>query len=1145
MLAADFEQNWTPTSADSLRQRAAEVPDLGPLLLRTLIIVDLRCRLKAGQMRTPEEHLADFPEYADDSELLVELIAVALRYSSDPPDHAALRRAAARDQSRQAAARLEATRAALLDQQLANAPLHSSLTALIEIADQFHQARTAWDDEPARLGERDARLELIDAALQTDDLALADAQVEALSATGEDVEEIRQRVSRAFTLRRRSRQTRLTVSAVVVAFVLLGSMAYFFARDKQRQRLIEETQQRHEETEKNLAVELRKRAEERADVAAKAVQRGRVWTDVLPLLERAGRAGREQFHQGEALYLAGALTHLGELDPDLQDPLRLRWQEALQAALAPVHVSARRLTLGSLAYSGDGQWLAAYDVAAGAIRVWRMSNHSHHVALVQQVRDLAFLPDQPRHLVARSPDGTARLWDVETGREKPLDAATLGQLFDAPRAPLPDVGQPATAIRSAAVRPDGKEAATAGVDGTLRIWSLPDHRLLRQTEGRLYSAGAESPPISAFAHLRDAELVVTAGPDPNGVLFVHDARSLRPRAAFGTRPVSALALAPDGQRVVCADHEGSLEVWNLETRAKVATMPPQGKAHTGVTALTWTPKGDRLASIGSDGKIRLWDGVQPKPLVEWDGAGSVLLFDAQGELLISGGSDGTLRLWDVKSGKAADQLRLHVEPVTAAALSLDGRVLASGSADGLIVLWDLPRRRALARYRQLAHTVQSLAFSSDGTRLAAAQGDGSLALLDLTSGHIRARAVGHELAPAQSARLWVSFTSDDRLLTAGNDGTLRHWDFRSAAGRVLDSRRRAADRLAVAADSSEWAGLTVPDGALVRWDRRTTEELPGWSSPDDAATSLAYGRDKKLVFGTRRGRLFVMDLERNAIATEYRGPDGQRQPGAPNSPIAAVAVSPDGKLAATPWQGGVIDLWQLADGKHVRTLPGSGKQVHSLEFRPNGKQFASADVEGGLSLWDVATGTLQGTKLGGPGQIPWLCFHKSGKWLAQSGQGASVAVWDVDQRQRVQELVGHRAVPLAPDVEALQTHVAAYSPNGRLLATGGGDDTVRLWESTSGARLAVIRVGFLRQLGRSTDPTRDARPGVQALAWGPDSQTLLVGGQRFPVQVLNVEPYLAQVSPGLPVEEGTVRRVGLRRHGERLTPLEFFPLVSP
>ena len=268
-----------------------------------------------------------------------------------------------------------------------------------------------------------------------------------------------------------------------------------------------------------------------------------------------------------------------------------------------------------------------------------------------------------------------------------------------------------------------------------------------------------------------------------------------------------------------------------------------------------------------------------------------------GARAISGSFDQSAIVWAVERGVALGVLRVHEGAVNAVAALPDGRFATAGE-DGAVAIWKADDFTAPASLMKL-HTapIVALAVSPDGTALASASWDSTLALTSLAGGAPQ-RFEGH-----QGNVNGVAFSPDGRtLISAGYDASLRLWPLVGGAPRIFR--------------------LAAPLNAL------------------------AVSRTGEIAAGGADGSLFLANASGDLRATIE----------ASNSPIIALAFTPDGARIAAASPRGAVSLFDVATGKLVFTLNGPGLPVWSLAFTPDGRQLLTGGGDRVVRRWDARSG---------------------------------------------------------------------------------------------------------------------------------------------------------------------------------------------
>jgi WD40 repeat protein/tRNA A-37 threonylcarbamoyl transferase component Bud32 len=262
------------------------------------------------------------------------------------------------------------------------------------------------------------------------------------------------------------------------------------------------------------------------------------------------------------------------------DLARRRVVHVLRGHDGPIGAVALRPDGTLLATAGVDRVVRLWDVTTGA--AWRALEGHEGI-----VRSVAFSRDGGR-LASAGDDGTARIWDLALGRTVHT---------------LPGHGRSALRV---AWSPDGSLLASVDGEAVLRLWDA--------REGRLFKSFGEPDGVrftfSAVAFSPDGRWVAY-GSGVEGEIFVRDVQTGDLAwALLGSQAARDLAFSPDGRRLLSADEDGSLRLWDLALGQEVFRL----RGHAGaVRAGAFSPDGARIASAGSDRILRIWDTLRDEP----------------------------------------------------------------------------------------------------------------------------------------------------------------------------------------------------------------------------------------------------------------------------------------------------------------------------------------------------------------------------------------------------------------------------------------------------------------------------------------------------------------------------------------------------
>ncbi len=192
-----------------------------------------------------------------------------------------------------------------------------------------------------------------------------------------------------------------------------------------------------------------------------------------------------------------------------------------------------------------------------------------------------------------------------------------------------------------------------------------------------------------------------------------------------------------------------------------------------VSAIAFSPDGERIAVGNDDETLTIWDAQTGKNLLkvpQTKAAISAIAFRADGKQLLTGDWDGRLSLWDAANGQKRKTIAAHRENITSLALDPKGKRLATGSGDDTLKIWNAQTLELLLDLPQSdEYDVTSVAFSPDGKAIVSGDGENTLTLRDAATGKTQRVLRGHRGAIA-----CVAFSPDGKRIISGSwDDTLK------------------------------------------------------------------------------------------------------------------------------------------------------------------------------------------------------------------------------------------------------------------------------------------------------------------------------------------------------------------------------------
>jgi WD40 repeat protein/predicted Ser/Thr protein kinase len=513
----------------------------------------------------------------------------------------------------------------------------------------------------------------------------------------------------------------------------------------------------------------------------------------------------------------------------------------------------------------------------------------------------------------------------------------------------------------------------------------------------------------------DGRLVATAWRPPDGrsevqLLSATDGRVVRSIGRDG-QWAGLVAFSKDSSRLAILEYNGAGRLVSLTGGADVEL---ESTSKTPWYCAAWSPDSGIFAGGGWGNRIVFWDassGRIVRVIEGHEGPVRGLAFSPDGARLLSGSNDLTARVWDVKTGEEMRVLSPQRNKLTTVDWSPDGQRIAMGGTDASITVYDTVQFRPLATLRGHDFTLSNLRFTPD----------------------------------------------PDMLISAARDGTVKFWRL-SAAGEYRRVTTTGLERGPTALDVS-------PDGqtAVIGMELGTVVlcRPDGFGARVVTAPGGERGRVLGVVF-VDSGSVLVADTQAGlARLTADTGAPIWKRDDALVGGYVSVAPSPDRTRYVVAAHSGAVSVGDLSDGAGLTEVGRHPTGARGVAWVDD-SLLVSCGEDGTLRFWNEGGGEAGEVKIA-PNILDRVLVAPGGEEVYVSDGYGHIHAVSVKDRAVRQVMTGHKG----------PVYTLTMDATGTRLASGGFDNTIRLWDPESGKLILVLQGHTLSVTGLRFGPRND------------------------------------------------------------------------
>ena len=588
---------------------------------------------------------------------------------------------------------------------------------------------------------------------------------------------------------------------------------------------------------------------------------------------------------------------------------------------------------------------------------------------------------------------------------------------------------------------DTRWIATGNYEGIIKIWDSQTRQCIAQID-MSENSGARTEVIDCLTFSPDGHHIAASSVKRNAV-YAWQRNTDTPIAHFTMEGIQAashiagypLVFSPDGSLLAYKSAYEEISVLHIESEDTIAVLSNEYPYHFDCYRLVFSPCGGYLAACNKK-SVHVWNIHTSSLEIPASIYGTIQVipcYTADGTLRVAGCYPNEVVIWNVAKQEKIDTFTCQGRYRTAACFSSDGKRFAVVNENGNVLSWTEGLSSTVGALTGHLRAVYSVVFCQEGRSLMSGTRDCSENLFwNVAQRRINQKfplSFRNDALPKASA-----LSPNEELLAASpsigprkdpNLGTIKIWDLASGNEVIeLIEHKRQVYTLAFS-PTTEYL-ISACGEKVVVWDTQRWEKCHSLVGHIDTVRAVvAFHPDgARVVTGALDGYAFVWDVKRgekllSLLGTNHLGPAlykgfsqdikrvlAQQEPA--RRGIRAITFSPCGTLIAGGMQiadgmPGEIRVWDAttSETRMAILLPPSCQKPYALAFSSCGRYLASGSwwvigqTKVSIRLWEVATGENVATFWGHPTDIQDLAFSPDGTLLASGGFDGTILLWDM------------------------------------------------------------------------------------------------------------------------------------------------------